>query len=234
MKTFITFLAVLCCTCVQAQDLRRGDKFFNGANIFSVDEVRMGTIAYLTSDDEQEMTLQKVGSKAGEYTYQPSAQAEDPMHFDVKFGDPVKVKQIDGETYLIFYNKKGEALHVYRKTTGSLWTCQEEQKLLVSQPHERVLTTRVLNRPYLQYITREDLRIMRNEILARHGYRFQSADLQQYFGSKSWYHPGNNNAAIKLSPLEQLNVELIKAEEAMPGGLHPADVAGDIDQSDVE
>ncbi len=234
MKTFLTFLAVLCCTCVQAQDLRRGDKFFNGANIFSVDEVRMGTIAYLTSDDEQEMTLEKVDSKSGEYTYQPSAQAEEPMHFDVKFGDPVKVKQIDGETYLIFYNKKGEALHVYRKTTGSLWTCQEEQKLLVSQPHERVLTTRVLNRPYLQYITREDLRIMRNEILARHGYRFQSADLQQYFGSKSWYHPGNNNAAIKLSPLEQLNVELIKAEEAMPGGLHPADVAGDIDQSDVE
>ena len=33
---------------------------------------------------------------------------------------------------------------------------------------------------------------------------------------------------------EQTNVQLIKSEEAVEPGLHPADVAGDVDQSDVE
>ena len=55
---------------------------------------------------------------------------------------------------------------------------------------------------------------MRNEILARHGWTFQAKDLRQHFGRQPWYKPGNNNAAIKLSPIEQTNLELIKSEEA--------------------
>ena len=54
---------------------------------------------------------------------------------------------------------------------------------------------------------------MRNAILARHGYVFQSKDLKEYFSSQSWYHPAANNADIQLSFIEQLNVDLIKAAE---------------------
>ena len=233
-KLLTTTLALLCLTSLQAQDLLHRDKFFDGTNLFTIVEMRNDIVYYLTSDDEQEITLERVGTKPYEYTYQPSVQADEPIHFDLHFGDPVKVKQINGQTYLIFYNQKGEALHVYRKTTDGLYNCQQAQQHMADQPYESLLTQQVLNRPYLQNITRENLRLMRNEILARHGYRFQSADLQQYFGAKSWYHPGNNNAAIRLNDLEKLNVELIKAEEALPAGLHPADVAGDVDQSDVE
>jgi hypothetical protein len=54
---------------------------------------------------------------------------------------------------------------------------------------------------------------MRNEIYARHGYVFNSADLKKYFGSQSWYKPINNNAAVKLSNIEALNVDILKSNE---------------------
>jgi hypothetical protein len=58
------------------------------------------------------------------------------------------------------------------------------------------------------------LRLMRNSILAHHGYVFQSKDLQDYFGNEAWYHPGTNNDDIKLSLIERLNIDIIKNREA--------------------
>lgn len=57
------------------------------------------------------------------------------------------------------------------------------------------------------------LRVMRNAILAAHGYVFQSKDLKTYFEAQPWYHPAANNASVKLSLPEQLNVALIQAAE---------------------
>ena len=48
--------------------------------------------------------------------------------------------------------------------------------------------------------------------MAYHGYRFQSKDLQEYFGGISWYKPGNDNSAFKLGIIEQINIQLIKSE----------------------
>ena len=59
------------------------------------------------------------------------------------------------------------------------------------------------------------LRLMRNSILARHGYVFKSKDLNEYFGKEPWYKPADSNDNIKLSLLEELNIELIKSVEAM-------------------
>ena len=59
------------------------------------------------------------------------------------------------------------------------------------------------------------LRLMRNAILARHGSVFKSKDLKDYFGKEPWYKPADSNDNIKLSLLEELNIELIKSVEAM-------------------
>lgn len=50
------------------------------------------------------------------------------------------------------------------------------------------------NSRYLSYDevyakNQQELSYARNEIFARHGRKFKSADLQSYFGSKSWYTP---------------------------------------------
>lgn len=73
----------------------------------------------------------------------------------------------------------------------------------------------LLNKHLLGRYKKSVLRIMRNSILAKHGYRFQSKDLQEYFGAQDWYMP-QNNEDVKLSFVEQLNVELIKTAEADP------------------
>ncbi len=59
----------------------------------------------------------------------------------------------------------------------------------------------------------KELRIMRNEIYARHGWNFSSADLKEYFSSKPWYKPAKDNSQIVLSDLETINVEILKDEE---------------------
>ena len=66
----------------------------------------------------------------------------------------------------------------------------------------------------LNYYDKPTLRLMRNFILARRGYLFQSKDLKEYFGKEPWYRPADNNDEIQLSLLEQLNIELIKYREA--------------------
>ncbi len=72
----------------------------------------------------------------------------------------------------------------------------------------------LLNGGLLRY-DKSLLRLMRNAILARHGYVFQTKDLKEYFNAQSWYQPAKDNADIQLSFIEQLNVDLIKAAEKL-------------------
>lgn len=83
-------------------------------------------------------------------------------------------------------------------------------------PRFTYTSTTLLNDKQFRKMKKSTLRIMRNEIMARHGYRFQSKDLQEYFSSMPWYKPAASNDEIKLSFVEQLNVELIKAVENDP------------------
>ena len=69
----------------------------------------------------------------------------------------------------------------------------------------------VINEGLLGHYDYQTLRLMRNEIMARHGYSFKSPDLQSYFDKTSWYQPVSQD--IKLSPVEKINVELIKLAE---------------------
>ena len=68
-------------------------------------------------------------------------------------------------------------------------------------------------------LSKEQLRIARNEIMARHGRIFDSQDLKDYFGSKSWYNgtisPSDFDANMnsRLNAVELANVEMIKKYE---------------------
>ena len=68
-------------------------------------------------------------------------------------------------------------------------------------------------------LSKDQLRIGRNEILARHGRRFNDQTLQQYFDSKSWYNgtisPDEFDANLdsRLNDVERANIEIIKKYE---------------------
>ena len=72
--------------------------------------------------------------------------------------------------------------------------------------------TRALTENELWAYSRETLRYIRNELLARHGYIFGSNKFGRYFKTKSWYHEGGYENAI-LTSLEWQNVNLVKKVE---------------------
>ena len=71
---------------------------------------------------------------------------------------------------------------------------------------------RPLNRQMLLPFPKEILRLMRNEIYARHGVKFKSdEEIQAYFDRQPWYKASDKPS--KLTGLEKLNVSLIKSME---------------------
>ena len=74
-------------------------------------------------------------------------------------------------------------------------------------------STRVLKTADVENLRPEDLRIMRNEIYARHGYTFRIKDMREHFDEQDWYMPISFNVSTQLTPLEQRNEVLIKKYE---------------------
>ena len=73
--------------------------------------------------------------------------------------------------------------------------------------------------------TRETLRYIRNELLARHGYAFTMEKFLSYFGGKAWYQAGGYDTAV-LSSLEWDNISLIKKVERAMDDLGTDNAAG--------
>lgn len=69
-----------------------------------------------------------------------------------------------------------------------------------------------LEKKELNLKTKNELRILRNEIFARKGYAFKDSLLLNFFSNKSWYTP-NENAQITLNKKEKSYISLIKEVE---------------------
>lgn len=62
-------------------------------------------------------------------------------------------------------------------------------------------------------LTLDELRLMRSEILARHGYRFAEPELAEHFQAQPWYRPTSDDVDAKLTPVERRNIERIRRAE---------------------
>ena len=77
-----------------------------------------------------------------------------------------------------------------------------------------ITSSRLLTEEDIKGFSKSDLKIMRNEIFARHGYIFRDPMLQEYFSQMSWYTPQQADISqITLSSVEQDNVLFIKRYE---------------------
>lgn len=72
---------------------------------------------------------------------------------------------------------------------------------------------RMLSADDLDGMTKQELKIMRNEIFARYGYKFKTPDMQEHFASQSWYQPTVTDVSRRLTPIEKKNIEFIKSFE---------------------
>lgn len=72
-------------------------------------------------------------------------------------------------------------------------------------------STRKLTYSDVAGLTAWELKIMRNEIYARHGYIFKTAEMKDYFRRQPWYSPVSSS--VRLSKTEEYNVAFIKRYE---------------------
>lgn len=69
---------------------------------------------------------------------------------------------------------------------------------------------RLLSKDELIKISKSDLKIMRNEIFARYGYKFKTGgEMDLYFKSQNWYSGQHDNVNDFLTDLEKANTKLI-------------------------
>ena len=61
----------------------------------------------------------------------------------------------------------------------------------------------------LQYYSKDEVALIRNEIYARHGYIFKSEPYKSYFASKSWYYPNPGFSEADFSEIERKNKSTI-------------------------
>lgn len=71
--------------------------------------------------------------------------------------------------------------------------------------------TRGLTAADVEGLSPAQARLARNEIFARHGFRFKDPGLQAYFGQFPWYQPTRDD--VELSAIERANVALLKSIE---------------------
>ncbi|MBM3415994.1 MAG: YARHG domain-containing protein [Bacteroidetes bacterium] len=95
-------------------------------------------------------------------------------------------------SYFLFFNKKGNK----NDTEQNIISTVEKGKY--PQASDRLLTANDL-----ENMSQAELRIMRNEIYARHGFIFKKEDMRQYFSVQPWYQPLFNNVDNLLSEIEK-------------------------------
>ncbi|HEV8215313.1 MAG TPA: YARHG domain-containing protein, partial [Gemmatimonadaceae bacterium] len=87
-------------------------------------------------------------------------------------------------------------------------------KLAVAPGTMYLFQTTALTDTLLRGVSLYDLRILRNELYARHGRRFETPWLRDYFKDEPWYTPRASFTIAELSEIEKDNIKVIQAVEA--------------------
>jgi hypothetical protein len=74
-------------------------------------------------------------------------------------------------------------------------------------------SSKLLKESDVENMRPEELRIMRNEIYARHGYGFKLVDMRNYFEKQDWYMAVSQDITNNLTDKEKKNAALIKRYE---------------------
>ncbi|HUS13160.1 MAG TPA: YARHG domain-containing protein [Pyrinomonadaceae bacterium] len=100
------------------------------------------------------------------------------------------------------------------KNLATIASAQKNSRKLALAPGDMELFEDKLISPQMLHgLSLNELRLLRNEIYARHGRQFQAPWLSQYFFSQPWYQPDENFKDEQLSGPDKQNVETIVAYE---------------------
>lgn len=111
------------------------------------------------------------------------------------------------------YDPKGLSV-VERKNLELIDTIQRQQRRVAISPGDMELfENKLISDQMLRGLSLHELRLLRNEIYARHGRIFKTMWIQQYFGGQSWYDPKEDFKDEEISGSDKTNIETIVTYE---------------------
>ncbi|SRR6266511_157760 len=130
-----------------------------------------------------------------------------------RFDDQPWLQQYFDERYWYtasdHYNPKGLS-EIERQNLQTVAAAQKKQRRLSLSPGDMELfENKLISDAMLHGLSLYELRLLRNEIYARHGRLFKAAWLQQYFDTQPWYAVDENFKDEELSGSDKTNVETI-------------------------
>jgi hypothetical protein len=130
-----------------------------------------------------------------------------------RFDDDPWLQQYFDERYWYFADEKYDAKKLStteRKNLDILATAQKKQRNVAIMPGDmQFFENKAISERMLNGLSLHELRLLRNEIYARHGRMFRAEWLQQYFFFQPWYNPDENFKDEELSGNDKVNVETI-------------------------
>jgi hypothetical protein len=134
-----------------------------------------------------------------------------------RFDDEPWLQQYFEERYWYFPNEKYDAKKlsaIEQKNLAMLSDAQKKQRKVALLPGDmEFFENKAISEQMLRGLSLHELRLLRNEIYARHGRMFRAEWLQQYFFFQPWYAPDENFKDEELSGNDKLNVETIVNSE---------------------
>lgn len=99
---------------------------------------------------------------------------------------------------------------IERKNLQTIAIAQSKQRKLALAPGDmEFFENKLISEAMLKGLSLHELRLLRNEIYARHGRTFRAAWLQQYFWSQPWYEAKDDFKDEEVSGSDKQNVETI-------------------------
>jgi hypothetical protein len=108
--------------------------------------------------------------------------------------------------YKIAKNQKAIKLNAIEQQNVDLLLAYE------SKVREKLATEEITDET-LGALFAEDLRVLRNEVYARHGRIFKDPELQKYFAAQAWYKPNPDFKDEQLNEIEAKNLTKIREAE---------------------
>lgn len=111
------------------------------------------------------------------------------------------------------YDSKG-LNDVEKKNLTLIDLIRKQQRKVALMPGDMELfENKLISETMLRGLSLHELRLLRNEIYARHGRIFKTMWLQQYFGGQEWYDPKEDFKDEEISGPDKTNIETIVAYE---------------------
>ena len=177
---------------------------------------------------DRPITAKKLGKHSGaEWTV---LLAEVEAIHGKRFDDNPWLQQYFDERYWYRASDKYDAKRLSvneRKNLEILSSAQKRQRKVALLPGDMELFERkTISEAMLQGLSLHELRLLRNEVYARHGRQFRAEWLQQYFFEQPWYSPDENFKDEELSGSDKLNVEtIVRYETKIHQGLSSTPVS---------